>query len=69
VLVVLGTGYAYVVELDRRATRASSRIYGEIRRVFRVASNLLRARLRRSEERVTPAKFAGRSKASSREDS
>jgi hypothetical protein len=72
VLIVLGTGYAYVVELDRRATRASSRIYGEMRRVFRVASHLLRARLRRSEpreERVTPAKLAARSKRSSPEDS
>ncbi len=51
VLVVLGTGYAYLVEFDRRATRASSRLFSEIRRTFRVASRLVRARLRRSEPR------------------
>jgi hypothetical protein len=51
VLVVLGTGYAYVVDFDRRATLVVSRLLDEARRVLRVAGRLLRFRLRRGEPR------------------
>jgi hypothetical protein len=51
VLAVLGTGYAYVVDFDRRATRASVRLLDEVRRVLRVAARLLRFRFRRAEPR------------------
>jgi hypothetical protein len=47
VLIALGTGYAYAVDFDRRATRAASGFYGEVRRVLCVAARRLRARLRR----------------------
>jgi len=52
VLALLGAGYSYVVDFDRRATRVSARVYDEMRRLLRVASRLLRAGWHRRAARV-----------------
>ena len=56
VLVLLGAVYSYVVDFDRRATRASRQAYGSLLRIWRAATRSLRARLaarrRRAEDRA-----------------
>jgi hypothetical protein len=55
IVLVAGTGYSYVVEMDRRATNAFGRLFAHVRRVVRVAARLLRTSLRRDPRDASSA--------------